>query len=72
MNSFFANKKYKVIPIMESTECDYNTIPLTYDISPSQNLLFSAIVFFYKREHVFEKGDLGVDLDKLERGEYSA
>lgn len=71
MNSFFANKKYRVVPIMEFIE-NGDTIPLAYDISPNQNLLFSAIVFFYKREHAREKGDLGVDLDKLERGEYSA
>jgi len=70
MNSFFATRKNKVVPIMESTECDYNTIPLAYDISPRQNLLFSAIVFFYK--HAPENKNQEIDLDKLERGEYSA
>ena len=70
MNSFFANKKYKVIPFAEFTEYG-DVIPLTYDISPNQNLLFSAIVFFYKREPMEENANLGVDLDKLERGEYN-
>jgi hypothetical protein len=62
MISFFATKKYKVIPIVEFMEGD---IPLEYGISPN-NLLFSAIVFFYKQNQNEE-----VDLDKLERGEYN-
>ena len=68
MNSFFANKKYKVVPIMEFTEYD-DIVPLVYDISPNKNLLFSAIVFFYK--HAPENKNHEVDLDKLERGEYN-
>ena len=68
MNSFFATRKYKVIPIMEFAEND-DTIPLVYDLSPTQNLLFSAIVFFHKREHAQKNTE--IDLDKLERGEYS-
>jgi len=63
MISFFATKKYKVIPIVEFIEGD---IPLEYGISPSNNLLFSAIVFFYKQNQNTE-----IDLDKLERGEYN-
>jgi hypothetical protein len=63
MISFFATKKYKVIPIVEFMEGD---IPLEYGISPNNNLLFSAIVFFYKQNQNTE-----VDLDKLERGEYN-
>jgi hypothetical protein len=68
MNSFFANKKYKVVPIMELIESG-ESIPLVYDISPNKNLLFSAIVFFYK--HAPENKNHEVDLDKLERGEYN-
>jgi len=45
------------------------SIPLVYDISPNKNLLFSAIVFFYK--HAPENKNHEVDLDKLERGEYN-
>jgi hypothetical protein len=63
MISFFATKKYKVIPIVEFMEGD---IPLEYGISPNNNLLFSAIVFFYKQNQNTE-----IDLDKLERGEYN-
>jgi hypothetical protein len=65
MISFFANKKYKVIPIVEFMEGD---IPLEYGISPSNNLLFSAIVFFYKQP---PNESTEIDLDKLERGEYN-
>jgi hypothetical protein len=68
MNSFFATRKNKVIPIMESTESD-DAIPLVYDISSSKNLLFSAIVFFYKNT---SNENIEVDWDKLERGEYNA
>jgi len=68
MNSFFANKKYKVVPIMELIESG-DSIPLVYDISPNKNLLFSAIVFLYNI-HIFENTE--VDWDKLERGEYNA
>lgn len=65
MISFFVNKKYKVIPIVEFMEGD---IPLEYGISPNNNnnLLFSVIVFFYKQNQNTE-----IDLDKLERGEYN-
>jgi hypothetical protein len=63
MISFFATKKYKVIPIVEFME---GHIPLEYGISPNNNILFSAIVFFYKQNQNEE-----VDLDKLERGEYN-
>jgi len=53
---------------MEFTEYD-DIVPLVYDISPNKNLLFSAIVFFYK--HAPENKNHEVDLDKLERGEYN-
>ena len=63
MISFFATKKYKVVPIIEFEE---GHIPLEYGISPNNNLLFSTIVFFYKQNQNTE-----IDLDKLERGEYN-
>jgi len=68
MISFFANKKYKVIPMMEFTEYS-DIIPLAYDISPNKNLLFSAIVFFYRN---IPDENTEIDWDKLERGEYNA
>uniref|UniRef100_A0A6C0D424 Uncharacterized protein n=1 Tax=viral metagenome TaxID=1070528 RepID=A0A6C0D424_9ZZZZ len=68
MNSFFAIRKNKVVPIMESTQ-SYDIIPLVYDISPNKNVLFSAIVFFYKNT---SNENSEVDWDKLERGEYNA
>ena len=69
MISFFANKKYKIVPIMELVEYG-ETISLAYDLSPNKNLLFSAIVFLYKREPMESNNE--IDLDKLERGEYCA
>jgi hypothetical protein len=67
MISFFANKKYKIVPMMELTEYG-DILPLVYDISPNKNLLFSAIVFFYKN---IPDEKVDIDWDKLERGEYN-